>query len=51
MRCPNCGTLMNEHAEKAIKDPHTPEGEVIASIHYCPGCGKIEAEPEPPNDL
>jgi len=47
MRCPNCGTLMNRHAEKPIKDPHVPEGEVIASIHYCPRCGKVEAELEP----
>jgi ribosomal protein S27AE len=46
MRCPSCGTLMNRHAEKLIKDPHVPEGEVIASIHYCPKCGKVEAELE-----
>ena len=43
MRCLNCGTLMNRHAEKLVKDAPAPEGEVIASIHYCPGCGKVEA--------
>ena len=37
---------MNRHAEKFIQDPHVAEGEVIASIHYCPKCGKIEAELE-----
>jgi ribosomal protein S27AE len=47
MHCPNCGMLMNRHAEKSVKDPHVSEGEVITSIHYCPGCGKVEAEPEP----
>jgi hypothetical protein len=47
MRCPNCGALMNRHAEKSVKDAHAPEGEAIASIYYCPGCGKIEAEVEP----
>jgi hypothetical protein len=34
---------MNQHAEKAIKDSHVPEGEVIATIYCCPGCGKVEA--------
>ena len=43
MHCPNCGALMNRHAEKPIKDAHAFEGEVIASIHYCPACGKVEA--------
>lgn len=46
MRCPDCDTLMNRHAEKLIKDAHALEGEVVASIHYCPGCGKVEAEIE-----
>ena len=40
---------MNRHAEKTVKDPRTPEGEVIASIHYCPACGKVEAEIESPD--
>jgi ribosomal protein S27AE len=46
MRCPNCGTSMNPHAEKLIKSPQAPDGEILASIHYCPGCGKVEAEIE-----
>src|SRR5262245_46540584 len=49
MHCPNCGTLMNRHAEKLVKDAHALEGEVIASIHYCPGCGKVESEIESPD--
>jgi hypothetical protein len=47
MHCPDCGTLMNRHAEKLVKDPHAPGGEIIASIHYCPACGKVEAQVEP----
>jgi hypothetical protein len=35
---------MNRHAEKALKEPGTQEGEAIASIYYCPHCGKVEAE-------
>jgi ribosomal protein S27AE len=46
MNCPGCGTLMNRHAEKPIKESRVPNGEVIASIHYCPRCGKVEAELE-----
>jgi hypothetical protein len=34
---------MNRHAEKPVKDARAHDGEVIASIHYCPGCGKVEA--------
>jgi len=47
MRCPTCGTVMNRHAEKSVKDPHASEGEAMATIYYCPGCGKVEAEVEP----
>jgi ribosomal protein S27AE len=49
MLCPDCGTLMNCHAEKPVKNPLVPDGEIIASIHYCPACGKVEAE-FPPAD-
>ena len=42
MHCPNCGTPMNRHAEKPLKTA-AEETEVIASIHYCPACGKVEA--------
>ena len=37
---------MNRHAEKPLKTA-AEEAEVIASIHYCPGCGKVEATIEP----
>jgi uncharacterized protein with PIN domain len=50
MRCPECGTTMNRHAEKPVKDSHVSEGEIIASIYYCPKCGKVEAEMEPPGE-
>jgi hypothetical protein len=46
---------MNRHAEKELKpldgqdsshaDPDL-DG-VVCSIHYCPGCGKVEAVVEP----
>lgn len=53
MRCPECGTPMNKHAEKPLKTRPTPESSqldpaldgVISAIHCCPGCGKVEAEP------
>jgi predicted RNA-binding Zn-ribbon protein involved in translation (DUF1610 family) len=54
MHCPNCGALMNRHADKSIKETHleetslfdpTIEG-VIAAIYYCPVCGKVEMELE-----
>jgi hypothetical protein len=38
---------MNMHAEKLVKDPQAPEGEVLASFHYCPHCGKVEEQFEP----
>jgi hypothetical protein len=46
LHCPNCGSLMNRHAEKPVKDSHVPEGEAVISVYCCPKCGKVEAEPE-----
>ena len=43
MHCPKCGTPMNRHAEKPLKTA-AEETEVIASIHYCPACGKVGLE-------
>ncbi len=43
MRCPDCGELMNRHAEKPVKAAGLEEAEAVAVIHGCPGCGKIEA--------
>jgi predicted RNA-binding Zn-ribbon protein involved in translation (DUF1610 family) len=44
MDCPNCGALMNHHADKPLTKPDVPEGQVIVLIFYCPHCGKVEAE-------
>jgi hypothetical protein len=35
---------MNRHAEKLINE------EIVAAIHYCPACGKVEAEEVGPID-
>ena len=49
MRCPKCGTVMNRHAEKPVRDYRESDGpadEVMGAIlliHACPGCGKVEA--------
>jgi hypothetical protein len=45
---------MNRHAEKPLKGacPEEPAlfdaelGGVVAAVHYCPGCGKVETEIE-----
>ena len=45
---------MNRHAEKPLKEARYDESEpldavfegVIAVIHFCGGCGKVEAERE-----
>lgn len=55
MRCPNCGALMNRHVQKPLKAARPEEalhfdialGGIVSAIHCCPGCGKVEAEPEP----
>jgi ribosomal protein S27AE len=44
MSCPNCGALMNLHAEKPVKEPSVPEGELILFVYCCPSCGKVVAE-------
>jgi hypothetical protein len=36
---------MNHHAEKPLKTAE--EAEIIASIYYCPACGKVEATIQP----
>jgi|KBSSwiStaDraftv2_1062776.scaffolds.fasta_scaffold02452_16 hypothetical protein len=55
MRCAECNLPMNRHAEKLLQnspltDPaksNSLEEEFpVASIHCCPGCGKIEAVTE-----
>jgi hypothetical protein len=57
MRCTECDLTMNRHAEKPLRSiplEHFPKSDsiaeefVIASIHCCPGCGKIEAVTELP---
>ena len=39
MRCPVCKIPMNHHADKLVKSGDGRD--VLASIHHCPGCGKI----------
>jgi predicted RNA-binding Zn-ribbon protein involved in translation (DUF1610 family) len=59
MHCPHCGVSMNRHAEKLLKTvdpddaPHLESifGGVVAAIHYCPNCGKVEAVIETPGTL
>ena len=41
MLCPECGSSMNEHAEK----PSYADGEeIIFAIYCCPACGKVESQ-------
>ena len=46
MTCPNCGVMMNQHAEKldySVATPLDPKfGGVVQEVHSCPGCGKTE---------
>jgi uncharacterized protein with PIN domain len=46
MRCPECGSLMNRHAEKPLKAVDLEENEAVAVIHSCPVCRKIEVQIE-----
>jgi ribosomal protein S27AE len=46
MHCPDCGALMNHHADKLLTKSDVPEGEVVLLIYCCPRCGKVEAVPE-----
>ena len=43
-------TVIHEKAA-CFYDCYARKSELQQQTHYCPGCGKIEAEPEPPNDL
>ena len=45
MHCPDCGALMNHHADKPVTKSDVPVVEVIVLIYCCPNCGKVEAEP------
>jgi hypothetical protein len=53
VRCPECGTEMNFHAEKvdysaALADPRSmdPElGGVVEEFHTCPGCKFVLERP------
>jgi len=41
MRCANCGSDMNHHADKVIsRDPLDEES--ILEIHTCPKCGQTD---------
>lgn len=49
MQCPDCGTPMNHHAAKLVREApresrvDADRAEVIALIHYCPDCGNVES--------
>lgn len=51
MKCPDCGTEMNHHADKLV-DPSTREeaagadpalGGLVHEVFTCPKCGRTEA--------
>jgi ribosomal protein S27AE len=49
MRCPKCGTTMNQHGEKVVYD-HTGRidadfGGVLEEMHACPRCGYVTSRP------
>lgn len=52
IKCPACGALMNNHAEKIFYDAGEPNddqrgydnGGVLRQIHGCPGCGNVEVK-------
>ena len=43
MECPQCGALMNHHADKlvygAAPETEAEAGGVVVEAHTCPGCG------------
>jgi ribosomal protein S27AE len=43
MKCPECGALMNHHADKLYENAApagaSEESEVVIEAHTCPDCG------------
>ena len=54
MKCPDCGTEMNHHADKldygaeADEAADTGEGGVVIEAHACPACGRAAARAAAP---
>jgi ribosomal protein S27AE len=44
MKCPECGALMNHHADK-LDYGAAEEGGVVVEAHACPGCGRSATRP------
>ncbi len=49
--CPECEVLMNHHADKLVEPINAQDmaqmnpdlGGIVEEIHFCPACGKTEA--------
>ena len=51
LKCPACGSEMNNHAEKIsyetaeVQSPDPDFGGNVEDVYTCPGCGNVEMMP------